>query len=94
MTNELRQFFKSSLRALIRAERDGRVSARFSDTGRDLGATFRYELPAAGLVTLCIEDAGATAPAPFNLGLWRPNWPARARLSLSSAGAGREGKKK
>ena len=85
--SETHQFFKSSLRALVRAERDGRVPPRFTGTGRDIWVTFRNELTAADLVMLCIEDAGATMPIPFNPGLWWPNWPDRARLNLSSTDA-------
>ena len=77
------QFFAAGLRAVIRAELRGEVPARFTGTGKDVWSTFRNELTAADLVALCIEDAGATMPIPFNPGLWWPNWPDRARPNLS-----------
>lgn len=80
-------FFRAALRAMMRAERDGRLPARFTGTGRDVWQTFRNELTTADLVALCIEDAGATMPIPFNPDLWWPNWPHRARLQLSPADA-------
>ncbi len=85
--SETHRFFKSSLRALVRAERDGRVPARFTGTGRDIWATFRNELSPADLVVLCIEDAGATMPIPFNPSVWWPEWSERARLNLSPTDA-------
>ena len=82
-----KQFFRICLRALIRAEVESRVPARFTGTGKDIWATFRNELTAADLVMLCIEDAGATMPMPFNPGHWWPDWPDRARVSLSPTDA-------
>lgn len=82
-----KQFFRICLRALIRAEVESRVPARFTGTGKDIWATFRNELTAADLVTLCIEDAGATMSIPFSPRLWWPDWPDRARLNLSSTDA-------
>jgi hypothetical protein len=84
---DIHPFFETTTRAIIRAEVEGRVPARFTGTGRDIWATFRNELTLADLVTLCIEDAGATMPIPFNPGLWWPDWPDRTRLNLSSTDA-------
>jgi hypothetical protein len=65
-------FLQACLRALIRAEVDGRVPARFTGTGPDIWNTFRNELTATDLAALCIEDAGVSMPVPFAPEQWRP----------------------
>ena len=85
--NEMEKFSKVSLCALVRAERNGRIPARFTGTGKDVWNTFRNELTAADLVALCIQDAGATMPIPFDPTQWWPDWPdpARNRPSVAEA---------
>ena len=53
-TTVIRQFLKTTLRALVRAETDGRIPARFIGTGQAIWATFRNELTAADLLSLVI----------------------------------------
>jgi hypothetical protein len=86
---ETRRFLQVSLRALVRAEVAGRVPARFTGTGQDIWNTFRNELTAADLMALCIQDAGATMPVPFDPGRWWPDWPDWALLGGSPADAER-----
>jgi len=87
--NEIHRFFRTSLRAIVRAEADGRVPARFAGTGKEVWRTFRNELTVADLVALCIQDAGVTMPIPFDPSLWWPDWPERLRLQLPPADADR-----
>jgi hypothetical protein len=73
--DEIRQFIRASLRAIVRAEAQGRVPARFTGTGADVWRTFHNELSAADLVALAIQDAGVTMPIPFDPRHWWPAWP-------------------
>jgi hypothetical protein len=84
---ETQQFLKISLRAIVRAEADGRIPTRFTGTGQAVWDTFRNELTAADLIALTIQDAGVTMPVPFDPSRWWPDWPAWALLSQSPAGA-------
>jgi hypothetical protein len=52
---ETQQFLNTSLQAMIRAEADGRIPARFTGTGRAVWDTFRNELTAADLIALTIS---------------------------------------
>ena len=81
---EIQQFLQASLRAIIRAEVAGRVPARFTGTGKDVWDTFKNDLTAADLVTLSIQDTGATMPIPFDPGQWWANWPDWALLHQST----------
>ena len=83
----VQQFFEASLRAIVRAEADERVPARFTGTGKAVWDTFRNELTTADLVSLCVQDAGVTMPVPFDPSSWWPDWPARALLRPSEADA-------
>jgi hypothetical protein len=83
----VRQFLQASLNAIVRAEREGRVPARFSGTGKEIWDTFKNELTPADLVALCVQDAGATMPVPFDPGGWWPGWPDWATLRQSPAEA-------
>jgi hypothetical protein len=56
--SEIRQFLQASLRAIVRAEAQGRLPARFTGTGVAVWETFRHELTPADLVALCVQDAG------------------------------------
>jgi len=85
--DEMRQFFEASLRAIVRAEADERVPARFTGTGKAVWDTFRNELTTADLISLCVQDAGVTMPVPFDPSSWWPDWPARALLRPSEADA-------
>jgi len=82
---ETQQFLLSSLCALVRAEVDGRIPARFTGTGQAVWKIFRNELTAADLVALSIQDAGATMPVPFDPCRWWPDWPDWALLRQSPA---------
>jgi hypothetical protein len=84
---ETQQFLKTSLRAIVRAEADGRIPARFTGTGQAVWETFRNELTAADLIALTIQDAGVAMPVPFDPSRWWPDWPARALLSQSPVDA-------
>jgi hypothetical protein len=86
---EMRQFLKTSLHAIVRAEADARIPARFTGTGQAVWDTFRNELTAADLTALTIQDAGVTMPVPFDPSRWWPDWPIWALLSLSPADADR-----
>lgn len=68
-------FFHASLRALIRAEVQGRVPARFTGTGADVWRAFRNELTTTDLAALAIADAGITMPVPFAPATWWAGWP-------------------
>lgn len=89
MEHDIKQFWVTSLRALVRADVQGRVPARLTGTGRAVWATFRNELTAADLVCLCIEDAGVTMPIPFDPAEWWPDWPARTQPCPQPADAER-----
>ncbi len=80
---EITQFLQASLRAIIRAETEGRLPNRFTDTGQAVWKTFRNELTAADLVALAIEDVGRAMPIPFAPGQWWPGWPDWALLHQS-----------
>jgi len=82
---EIQRFLQAGLRALVRAEADGRVPARFTGKGQAVWNTFRNELTAADLVALSIQDAGVAMPVPFDPGRWWPDWPDWALLGQSSA---------
>jgi hypothetical protein len=73
--NEVPQFLQASLRAVVRAEAQGRLPARFTGTGVAVWETFRNELTAADLVALAIQDAGVTMPVPFDPRVWWSGWP-------------------
>jgi len=73
--NEVHQFLHASLRAIVRAETQGRVPARFTATGAEVWDIFRNELTAADLVALTIQDAGTAMPVPFDPRHWWPVWP-------------------
>ena len=75
------QFMHTCLRALIRAEADGRVPKRFTGDGPAIWHTFRNELTIADLVTLAIEDMGVLMPIPFKPTDWWPDWPDWALLN-------------
>ena len=85
--DEMQQFFEASLRAIVRAEADERVPARFTGTGKAVWDTFRNELTTADLISLCVQDAGVTMPVPFDPSSWWPDWPACAVLRPSEADA-------
>lgn len=85
----MRQFLQTSLHALLRAESDGRVPARFTATGQAVWQTFRNELTTADLVVLAVEDAGAAMPIPFDPSLWWPDWLEQVGPELSPADAER-----
>ena len=87
--SEIQRFLQVSLRALVRAETDGRLPVRFTSTGKDIWNTFRNELSAADLVGLCIQDAGVTMPVPFDPSRWWPDWPDWALMGQSPADAER-----
>ena len=87
--SEIERFRQVSLRAIVRAEADGRIPARFTSTGKDVWKTFRNELTAADLVALCIQDAGVTMPVPFDPSRWWPDWPDWALMGQSPADAER-----
>ncbi len=72
--NEVPQFLQASLRAIVRAEAQGRLPARFTGTGVAVWETFRNELTAADLVALTIQDVGVTMPVPFDPRVWWPEW--------------------
>jgi hypothetical protein len=78
-------FLQTSLRALIRAEVEGRVPPRFTGTGPDVWATFSNELTAADLAALVIQDAGVSMPVPFAPDLWWPEWPEWGLLRQASS---------
>jgi hypothetical protein len=84
---EISHFLQACLRAIIRAEVEGRVPTRFTEPGRAIWRTFRNELTAADLVALAIQDAGVAMPVPFNPGQWYPAWPDWAMLHQSPAKA-------
>jgi hypothetical protein len=69
------QFLRTGVRAIVRAEANGRIPQRFNGTGREIWQTFRNELTTADLVALAVQDAGATMPVPFNPTVWWPDWP-------------------
>lgn len=83
--SETQQFLLASLCALVRAEVDGHIPARFTGTGQAVWKIFRNELTAADLVALSIQDAGATMPVPFDPCRWWPDWPDWALLRQSPA---------
>ena len=68
----LNLFFQASLRALVRAEVLERVPPRFIGTGQEVWKTFCNELDTADLLILCIQDAAANMPIPFNPHHWLP----------------------
>lgn len=80
---EIRQFFQACLRAIVRAEREERLPARFSGTGQAVWKIFRNELTAADLVALAIQDTGVAMPIPFEPGQWWSAWPDWALLQPS-----------
>jgi hypothetical protein len=66
--SEIQQFLQVSLCAIVRAEAQGRLPARFTGTGVAIWETFRNELTPADLVALCVQDAGVTMPIPLDPG--------------------------
>jgi len=80
---EIHQFLQVSLRAIVRAEAQGRLPARFTGAGVVVWETFRNELTAADLVVLAIQDAGVTMPVPFDPRVWWPDWPGWTLLQSS-----------
>lgn len=80
-----RQFLMTTLRAIIRAEAEGRIPARFTGTGQAIWKTFCNELTGADLLALAIQDVGATMPIPFDPASWWPDWPDWATRHSSSA---------
>lgn len=74
-TADFHTFPSVALRAILRAEHQGRLPSRFTDVGAAIWRTFRNELTQADLVALAIQDAGATMPVPFNPTTWWPEWP-------------------
>jgi hypothetical protein len=81
--SETQQFLQASLRAIVRAEDQGRLPIRFTGTGVAVWKTFRNELTSADLVALVIQDAGVTMPVPFDPRVWWPGWPDWALLQVS-----------
>lgn len=79
---DVHQFLKVSLRAILRAEANGRIPQRFTSTSQEIWRTFRNELTQADLVALAIQDAGATMPVPFDPTTWWPEWPDWALRTL------------
>ncbi|MBN1536874.1 MAG: hypothetical protein JW908_09100 [Anaerolineales bacterium] len=75
-------FVRIALNALIRAEADGRVPARFSGTGPEIWRTFSNELSIANLAAITIQDTGATMPIPFAPEKWWPDWPVWTLLQI------------
>ena len=73
--HQSQQFLKASLEAIIRAENNDRVPARFTGTGKEIWNTFCNELTITDLIALSIQDAGATMPIPFDPAQWWPDWP-------------------
>ncbi len=82
---EVDLFVQASLRALVRAEVEGRVPLRFTGEGPAVWSTFRNELTAADLAALAIQDAGAGMPVPFAPEHWWPDWPEWGLLHLPPA---------
>lgn len=74
-------FFQASLRALVRAERQGRTPVRFTEGGQAVWQAFHNELTVADLAALAIADAGASMPLPFDPAQWWPGWPDWALLA-------------
>ena len=72
---EIGQFLQTCLRAMVRAETQGRLPRRFTQAGQAVWKIFRNELTAADLVALAIQDTGVAMPIPFDPGQWRPDWP-------------------
>jgi hypothetical protein len=87
--SEIHQFLRASLRAVVRAEAQGRLPARFTGTGVAVWETFRNELTPADLVALAIQDAGVTMPIPFDPRAWWPAWPDWVLFCQSPGDAGR-----
>lgn len=81
--SEIHQFLQASLRAIVRAEAQGRLPARFMGAGVAVWETFRNELDAADLVALAIQDAGLTMPVPFDPRVWWSGWPDWALFQAS-----------
>jgi len=79
---DVHQFLKVSLRAILRAEANGRIPQRFTGASQEIWRTFRNELTQADLVALAIQDAGATMPVPFDPTTWWPEWPDWALRNL------------
>lgn len=77
----IRRFIKTSLRAIVRAELDGRFPKRFSGTGQEVWLTFHNEPTADDLIVLAIQDASVTTPIHYNPSLWRPH---KARILRST----------
>jgi hypothetical protein len=73
--NEIHQFLRASLRAIVRAEGQKRIPARFTDAGAEIWCTFKNELDAADLAALALQDTGAAMPVPFDPRRWWPAWP-------------------
>lgn len=65
-------FCQSALSALIRAELQERVPARFTGVGQEVWKTFRNELTLADLLVLAIQDAAVSMPIPFDPQRWLP----------------------
>jgi hypothetical protein len=80
---EITQYFQACLRAIIRAETEGRLPSRFTDTGQAVWNIFRNELTTADLIGLAIQDVGVAMPIPFDPGQWWSNWPDWAMLHQS-----------
>jgi len=72
---EIQQFIQASLRAIVRAEAQGRVPLRFTGEGVAVWETFRNALTAADLLALTIQDVGTAMPLPFDPRAWWPGWP-------------------
>jgi hypothetical protein len=72
---DVQQFLRASLRAILRAEDQDRLPARFTGTGQEIWRIFRNELDAADLAALAVQDAGAAMPVPFDPRRWWPEWP-------------------
>jgi hypothetical protein len=82
LITDIHPFVQTALRAITRAESQGRLPARFTGFGPEIWRAFRNELTQADLVALSIQDAGATMPIPFNPMLWWPDWPNWALRTL------------
>ena len=63
----VRQFLQASLNAIVRAEREGRVPARFSGTGKEIWDTFKNELTPADLARRSSSGRGSRLARP---GAW------------------------
>ncbi len=73
--SEIHQFFHAVVCAVVRAEAQHRMPARFMGIGTEIWSTFRNELTLADLVAIAVQDAGVNMPIPFDPRYWWQGWP-------------------